>query len=56
MVAKWSDSEGSTELESEDGQAHLCVMANDDKYDDLEHDKIIKRYLTILTLVLRRIS
>ena len=30
MVATWSDSEGSLEPESEDGQAHLCLMANDD--------------------------
>ena len=38
MVATWSDSEGSTEPESEDGQAHLCLMANDDKDDDLDQN------------------
>ena len=38
MVAAWSDFEGSTESESEDGQAHLCLMANDDKDDDLEQN------------------
>ena len=38
MIAKWSDSEGSTESESEDGQAHLCLMANDDKHDNLEQN------------------
>ena len=38
MVAKWSDSEGSTESKNEDGQAHLCLMANDDKDDDLEQN------------------
>ena len=38
MVAKWSDSEGSTESKSEDGQAHLCLMANNDKDDDLEQN------------------
>ncbi|XP_057518412.1 uncharacterized protein LOC130799327 [Amaranthus tricolor] len=35
---KLSDSEGSTESESQDGQAHLCLMANDDKDDDLEQN------------------
>ena len=38
MVAKWSDFEGSTEPESEDGQAQLCLMANDDKDDDLDQN------------------
>ena len=38
MVAKWSDSEASTESESEDGQAHLCLIANDDRDDDLEQN------------------
>ena len=38
MVATWSDSEGSSEPQSEDGQAHLCLMANDDKDDDLEQN------------------
>ena len=38
MVATWSDSKGSTESESEDGQAHLCLMANDDKDDDLDQN------------------
>ena len=38
MVATWSDSEGSTEPEIEDGQAHLCLMANDDKDHDLDQN------------------
>ena len=38
MVATWSDSEGSTKYESEDGQANLCLMANDDKDDDLDQN------------------
>ena len=38
MVAIQSDSERSTESESEDGQAHLCHMADDDKDDDLEQN------------------
>ena len=43
MVATWSDSEESIESESEDGQAHLCVMANDDKDDDLDqnHNEVL---------------
>ena len=38
MVATWSDFEWSTEPESEDGEAHLCLMANDDKDDNLEQN------------------
>ena len=38
MVTKWSDSEGSIVSKSEDGQVHLCLMANDDKNDDLEQN------------------
>ena len=38
MVTTWSDSEGSTKPENEDGQAHLCLMANDDKDDDLDQN------------------
>ena len=46
MVAKWSDSEGSTKSKSKDGQAHLCLMANDGKDDDLEQRyKEVRDYL-----------
>ena len=33
MITKWSDSEGSSESENEDCQAHLCLMENSDKDD-----------------------
>ena len=36
MVAKWSDSKGSSRSENEKGQAHLCLMANSDKEDEEE--------------------
>ncbi len=52
MVANWSDSEGSNESESQDGQAHLCLMAND--YKDHDLDKIKRRYLPTSTLVLKK--
>ena len=46
MAAKCSDSKGSTESKSEDGQAHLCLMANDDNDDDLEKNhKEVLNYL-----------
>ena len=46
MIAKWSDFEGSSESKNEDGQAHLCLMANDDKDDDLEQNsKEVPDYL-----------
>ena len=48
MVATWSDFEGSTEPESEDGQAHLCLMANDDNDDDLDQNH--KEVLNFLNL------
>ena len=38
MVAKWSDFEGSSESENEEGQAHLCPMAISDKEDELEEN------------------
>ena len=36
VVAKWSDSEGSSESENKDEQAHLCLMVNSIKEDDEE--------------------
>ena len=46
MVTKWRDFEGSTESKSEDGQAHICLMANDDKDDDIEQNhKEVLHYL-----------
>ena len=36
MVAKWSDFEESSESDNEDGQTHLCLIANDNKADDEE--------------------
>ena len=38
MVAKWSDYEGSSESENEEGQAYLCLMANSEKEDELEEN------------------
>ena len=38
MIATWSDFEGSSEPESEDGQAYLCLMANDDNDDDIDQN------------------
>lgn len=31
MVAKWSDIEGSSKTEKEEGQANLCPMENEDE-------------------------
>ena len=46
MVATWSDFEGSSESESEDGQAHVCLMANNDDYDDIDKNhKEVRDYL-----------
>ena len=38
MIAKWSNSERLSESKNEDGQAYLCLMANDDKDDDPERN------------------
>ena len=38
MFAIWSDSEGLSKPESEDGKARLCLMANDENDDDLDRN------------------
>ena len=50
MVATWSDSEVSSESENEDGQAHICLMADNDDNDDLDQNhKEVREYLNTCT-------
>ena len=38
MVTNQSHSKGSGESENEEGQAHLCIIGNSDKEDELEEN------------------